>query len=520
MGRLRKLRAISAVALAGGVAATLAGGATALASPSAKSVARASSSAPFVVADSSSVQKLDPDIITNFLDFQSLGLIYDTLVEENPKLQVAPDLATSWTFSNGNKALTFQLRKGVKFDDGSTFTSADVVASLKRVQAPKTGDASASFISSLSKVVPEGPYAVKLVLSHPDVSILEGLTSLNLAMLPAKAIANGSIAKKPDGTGPFKFSSWSPGNSFTVVRNPSYWGGKPALSTIKIETVPSEQSIASALQAHSVQLGLLTEPQVATHLPSTYKVQKVLSLSYRALMLQDKTGPLANVNARRAIACATNRKQIVGDAVFGQGVAVGPVPLGPFASNPVSSLCPTQNISMAKSYLKAAGMPNGFSFTAITSTDLDPTSSAQAVAMQSQLAQAGITMNIQNLAGDAYIQDWLKGNFQAAFAENGADPDPYVMYGRYFGTGANLGVPAGYSSPALQKLILQGDEAASTPVQTKLWSSLSANLTNNAVWIWLFDAFNYAAVAPNVHGFSLSPVVGTSLQALRSTTIS
>ena len=44
-------------------------------------------------------------------------------------------------------------------------------------------------------------------------------------------------------------------------------------------------------------------------------------------------------------------------------------------------------------------------------------------------------MNIQNLASNAYIQDWLKGKFQAAFAENGADPNPYVMYGRYFGPG-------------------------------------------------------------------------------------
>ena len=91
---------------------------------------------------------------------------------------------------------------------------------------------------------------------------------------------------------------------------------------------------------------------------------------------------------------------------------------------------------MAKSYLQKAGNPGGFTFTAMTSNDLDATSSAQAIAVQSQLTQAGITMNIQNLAGNAYIQDWLKGKFQAAFAENGADPNPYTMYGRYFAPGA------------------------------------------------------------------------------------
>src|ERR1700689_883934 len=83
--------------------------------------ARADSST-FVIGSVSSVQKLDPDIITNFLDFETLGLIYNTLVQENASLKIVPDLATSWAFSNGNKTLTLQLRQGVKFDDGSTMT--------------------------------------------------------------------------------------------------------------------------------------------------------------------------------------------------------------------------------------------------------------------------------------------------------------------------------------------------------------------------------------------------------------
>ena len=219
---------------------------------------------------------------------------------------------------------------------------------------------------------------------------------------------------------------------------------------MKIETIPSEQSIASAVEANTVQLGLLTEPQVATHLPSSIKVQKVLDLTYRALMLQDKTGPLANVDNRLAIACAVNRKQVLEEAVFGAGQVVGPVPLGHYASNPVSAVCPTPRTSpWPRATCRKRVTRSGFSFTALTSTDLDPTSAAQATVVQSDLAKVGIKMNIQNLAGDAYIQDWLKGNFQAAFAWNGADPNPYTMYGRYFGTGANLGVPAGYSSPAL-----------------------------------------------------------------------
>lgn len=508
------------IGLRGAASALLAISSVGLFSTAVSSSGASAASSTFVIGSVNSVQKIDPDIVTNFLDFEALGLIYQTLVQENSKLEIAPDLATSWAFSNDNKTLTLQLRQNVKFDDGATMTSADVVASLNRAEATATADPSASFIGSVTNIAASGPNTVVLTMSHPDVSVLEGLATVNMAIMPAAAITAGTIATQPDGTGPFEYSSWVPNTSFTLTANPNYWGGKPSLSTVEIETIPTEQSIAAALEAGTIQMGLLSQPTVVTTLPKSYQVQKVMDLSYRALQLQDKKGILSNVDARRAIACATNRKQILQDAVFGQGKIVGPVPLGPYATSPVSAICPTQNLTLAKKYLKEAGKPKGFSFTAITSTDLDSTSAAQAIAMQSELAKVGIKMNIQNLASAAYIQDWLKGDFQAAFAENGADPDPYVMYGRYFGAGADLAVPAGYSSKALQKLLLEGDENSTASGQTADWKALSNNLTSNAVWIWLFDSYDFAALAPNVKGFSLSPVNTTQLSSLATTSVS
>jgi peptide/nickel transport system substrate-binding protein len=477
-------------------------------------------SSTFVIGSTNSVQKIDPDVVTNFLDFSALGLIYQSLVQENAKLQIEPDLATSWAFSNGNKTLTLHLRTGVKFDDGSTMTSADVVASLGRAQATATADPSSAFISSVTNIAASGPDTVVLSLSHADVSVLGGLATVNMAIMPASAISAGTIATKPDGTGPFEYSGLITGTSFTMTANPNYWGGKPSLSNVEIETIPTEQSISAALQAGTIQMGLLAQPTVVSTLPKTFKVQKAMDLSYRALQLQDKKGVFANVDARLAVACATSRKQILQDAVFGQGKVVGPVPLGPYATSPVSSICPTQNLTLAKKYLKLAKKPNGFSFTAITSTDLDSTSAAQAVAMQSELAKVGIKMNIQNLASNAYIQDWLKGKFTAAFAENGADPSPYVMYDRYFGAGANLSIPAGYTSASLKSLLLAGDENSTASGQTADWKALSKNLTSNAVWIWLFDAYDFAALSPSVKGFTLSPVESTQLSGLATTSIS
>jgi peptide/nickel transport system substrate-binding protein len=506
--------------LRGVAAAALALSSVALFSTTVEGSSASAAGSTFVIGTVNSVQKIDPDIVTNFLDFEALGLIYNTLVQENANLQIVPDLATSWAFSNGNRTLTLQLRQNVKFDDGSTLTSADVVASLTRAQATATADPSASFIGSVTNITASGPNTVVLTMSHADVSVLEGLATVNMAIMPASAITAGTIATAPDGTGPFEYSASVPNTSFTMSANPNYWGGKPALATVELETIPTEQSIAAALEAGTIQMGLLSQPTVVNSIPKSYPQQGALDLSYRALQLQDHKGILSNKDARLAIACATNRKQILQDAVFGKGKVVGPVPLGPYASSPVSSICPTQNIPQAKKYLKLAGKPKGFSFTAITSTDLDSTSAAQAIAMQSELAKAGIKMNIQNLASNAYIQDWLKGKFQAAFAENGADPDPYVMYGRYFGAGADLGVPAGYSSSSLKSVLLSGDENSTAAGQKADWAALSKNLTSNAVWIWLFDSYDYAVLSPTVKGFTLSPVNTTQLSSLANTSVS
>lgn len=490
-----------------------------LAACSSGSTGNSSSSAkPFVVANTSSVQKLDPQIATNFLDLQALGLVYQPLVTLDSHLQVVPDLATSWSFSSDSTSVTFTLRKGVKFDDGSALTSADVKASLERVLNPKTAAAAASNIGTVTSITTPTPQTVTLHLSHPDFSILYGLTTTNLSILPTRAITAGTVASKPDGTGPFKFVSWSPNNSLTLAANPSYWGGAPSIKQVIFRTIPDEQSIASALQAGTVQMGLLSQPQVVKTLGSGLQVDKLLSLSYRALMLQSRSGPLASTDARLAIQCALDRNSILASAALGEGKVVGPVPLGPYAPNPTAGVCGTQNLTQAKQYLAAAGMPSGFSFTAMTSDALDATSQAQAVAAQGDLAKVGIKMTIDNVDENTYIQSWLKGQFQAAFAENGANPDPYIMYGRYFGPGANLGVPSGYSSPALASLLTNSDQNPSASARASLYKQISSYLTSNAVWIWLFDSYNYTVLAGNVHGYT--PLPNEQLSALAKTTVS
>jgi hypothetical protein len=94
------------------------------------------------------------------------------------------------------------------------------------------------------------------------------------------------------------------------------------------------------------------------------------------------------------------------------------------------------------------------------------------------------------------------------------------MYGRYFGAGADLGVPAGYSSKTLQTELLAGDENSTAAGQKADWKALNTTLTSKAVWIWLFDSYDFAVLSPTVKGFTLSPVNTTQLSSLANTSIS
>ena len=124
-----------------------------------------------------------------------------------------------------------------------------MAATVKRAQNPATGASGGTYVAAVTKVLTPNAGTAVFELSHPDNSLLYGLTSTNLAILSRTAITAGTVATKPDGTGPFRFSSWSPGNSFTVVRNAHYWGGNVTLPKVEIKTVPSDSSIGAALLA-------------------------------------------------------------------------------------------------------------------------------------------------------------------------------------------------------------------------------------------------------------------------------
>jgi peptide/nickel transport system substrate-binding protein len=470
-----------------------------------------------VIGRTADVDTLDPHKATAFQTVQTLGLIYGTLVQLNSKLDIVPGLATKWAFSNDSQTLTFTLRPKVKFHDGTPFTSADVAASLNRILNPATAAVARSNVADIQSITTPGTLTVVLHLNDPDVPILAALADLNTAILSSKDISSGAFTTHPNGTGPFKFESWTPKQSIKLARNSTYWANKVPLAGVQFRVIPDESSVVSALRANQIQMGLISDPVVARQVKGNgLKVLRQPALSYHTLMLDDRHPPLDKLYVRLAIQCAVDRNQVLRTAALGEGRVTGPITSPAYRSDPAARPCPTPNLTKAKQFMKASGFANGgITLHTIVETGEYATATAEAQSLQAQLEKIGINLDLQVLDAGTYVKRWLAADFDAAVALNGGRVDPDTMYNRYFTSAGNLNKVAGYSSPKLDQLFAQGRATSDVAKRKAIYTQLSKTLESQGVWVWLFTAFDYYAVTPKVHNFV--PMANESLQYLRQT---
>jgi peptide/nickel transport system substrate-binding protein len=472
-----------------------------------------------VVGRTADIDLLDPHKATAFQTVQSLEQIYDSLVEFDRNLNLVPGLATKWAFSDNGNTLTFNLRTGVKFGDGTPFSSQDVAGSLNRVLDQKTSAVARSNIAAIQSIDNPDANTVVLHLSSPNVAIVSALVGVNVAILSAKDIAAGTVDKQPNGTGPFKFQKWLPNQELDLVRNDTYWGAKPPLDGVTFRVIPDENSVVSAVESGNVQLGVLTDPLAAKQADSGgLKVDRSPQLNYHVLQLNSNRGPLGNVTVRQAIACAIDRKQVLDTAALGEGKVTGPITSPAYLSNPSDRPCPNRDVAKAKQLLQQAGQSSGFTLDTIVETGEYATAVNEAQNVQAQLKDIGVNLNLEVLEAGAYVKRWLAADFEAAIALNGGRPDPDTMYGRYFTTGGSLNKVAAYGSPQLDQLFASGRTETDAARRKATYKQISEDLEQNAPWVWLFTGFNYNVMASRVHNFT--PMANGSLQYLRETSLS
>ena len=311
---------------------------------------------------------IDPDTIfpwkaTQFQAFRMLENVYDTLTAFDADLNVVPGLAESWEVSDDGLAITFDLRDGVKFSDGSDFDSADVKYSYEAIQDEANAAVARSTLGGVTSIDTPDSDTVVLNLAT-DVGILANLTSVNLAIVSSDDTEE-TLSTATNGTGPFILESRTAGQNVLLARNPNYWGDPTPLDTLEFRVLPDEAAIAAAMSAGNVQLAVLGDPITARSIGGDVTVQTTGQLSYHALMMRSTEGPLADANVRLAIACAIDRQAVLDTALLGEGQVTGPITSPAFASDPNARPCPERDLAKSAEYLAAAGYAGGLTVGAI-----------------------------------------------------------------------------------------------------------------------------------------------------------
>lgn len=468
--------------------------------------AGAQDSNTLILARAADTTGLDPHTQTAFASIRLLELIYEPLVQVDSQLNIVPALAESWAFNEDATVLTLNLRQGVTFHDGTTFEASDVVATLERILNEETGAAARANYLSIESIDTPDDYTVVLNLSQPDVPLLAALATVNAGIAPSELIASNGFAEATIGTGPFILSEWIPEEITRLLANNNWWGEGPFVDGIDMRVIPDEASILAALRAGEIDFALLNDPLVATLLIGDDSVQlnAVPALAYHVLQLNPSRAPMDVLEVRQAMSCAIDRQEVLDTASLGEGTVTGPLTIPAYAVPLEDYFCYTKDLARAQELMAASGV-EPFTIKVIAASAEPPTALSEAQSIQAQLAEIGITVEIEPLELSVYVDRWLKGDFDAAIALNGGRVDPYPMYARYWTKTGNLQIVANYIDDTLDTLMQQGRAEPDPAARYEIFAEFQKHLVEMAPWIWLYNGYEYTAQQPYVSGFQPNP---------------
>lgn len=459
-------------------------------------------------------------------------LMGNSLLRTRKDLAPECDLCESFTVSPDNLKLTFKLRQGVKFHDGTELTADDVKFTYDSILDP---DKASVRLSSLKDyLTPDSirvidPYTIEFTFSKVKADTL--VSDFRYAILPkhilgelqGKAFLEAEFnTQKPVYTGPFKFKEWAKGDHVTLEANPDYFRGRPKLDTFIYKVVPDSTALLAQLKTGDIDIAGV-DPTTAAEVQKdpSYNTEVYTSLCFRYLDFQldpAKSELFEDKQVRQALAYGLDRKGIIDSIFLGYaGEANSIIPPSSWAYNPNNQPAYNYDTEKAKRMLDAAGWQvdadgvrekdgKKLAFNIyVTSVNKPVVSTAEAI--QQMWKEIGVDAQVVQEELQAFIQ--RIGNVPGATHDFDTfisgicwfpDPDEKSMWHT---SGQNGGFNAGkYSNPEMDKLI---DEALATLDQTKrkdLYYKIQAIAAEDVPLLPLYYIENIVAYPKRLQGYT------------------
>ncbi|MTD54382.1 ABC transporter substrate-binding protein [Amycolatopsis pithecellobii] len=334
----------------------------------------------------------DPVVSGSGAQFRELALSYASLTRTDDQGRAVPDLAQSWDYNDTGDEVTFHLRPGLKFSDGTPVDGAAVKAAIERAKNQKN---SALFgdLTSIKAVTANG-LDVVVSLTQVDHQIPQLLGERVLQIASPKAAADpAKLDQNPVGAGPFIATQVIPGTKAVFKKNPDYWDAKNIhIESVELTSAPDASTVVSGLQTGVYNFADLTPSQAGAAKQAGLDLFVQPGFNASNISLNVNKAPFDNDKVVDAVRYAVNRQEFVDKLTFGYGSATDqPFPEGYVAYDPQSKNRYPYDPEKSKQLLSEAGYHPGDLKLDLVIPSADPA----AEIVQSQLAAVGITVNIK-----------------------------------------------------------------------------------------------------------------------------
>jgi peptide/nickel transport system substrate-binding protein len=475
-----------------------------------------------VIGVASDISLLDPAVSSDNFDWRQIYPSYDRLVKYKVvkgegSTEVEPMAAESWKASADGLVWTIKIRKGIKFDDGTPLDAKAVKFSFDRVL--KIGKGPADNLGAIKTVDVVDDYTVKITLKSPFGPFVQTLATdagsiINPNVMKYEKdgdLAQGWLAQKTDGSGPFKMTEWTRGQRLVLEAKPNYWGPKPKLKKVIIRFMRESADQRMALEKGDIDIA---ESILLDQLPALEKnpdiaVRKYPSQLVEYVYLNTQKPNLNNKLVRQALNYAVDYKGIVEHALQGRGVQMrGPIAKGMWGYDP-DAFQYQRDVNKAKALLQQAGLSQGLELTLIFS-ERRPTWEQVATILQSNFADIGVKLKLELLANPTLREKVDRGDFElclGVWSPDYADPS---MFMNFWFDSKNFGLPgnrAFYKNEQVDELIRKALALSNQKDRTKLYADATKIVMDEAPYIFLYQTQTIIPMRKAVKGYVYNPML-------------
>jgi peptide/nickel transport system substrate-binding protein len=504
-------------------------------------------SGSIVIGTTESLQNsFDPAQAYDYLGSQIAFNAAETLVTYAPDAkEPTPKLAASLPdVSPDGLTYTFVLRAGVKFADGTPFDAAAVKFSLERARAfgAKDPEAAGFLLSGIRSISAPSDDKVVISLSQPNVTFLSRLAYSVASIVSPKAYATNVLAGTEEGsavtakyktdtvvgTGPYRVVAYKERESIDLEANPDYWGPEPKTKRIRVRLFDKSSALKVALQNNEVDIAFRSlEPDENNFFKTRpgFKLIEGTGSGIRYLVINVTAKPWDDVNLRRALAAAVNRRLIVEEVFKGSAMALASmVPptfdvsepkweqlYGANAPSPTTvtkgAPAPTGRTLVDK-YLSAAGKSSGTVPVELwfSPTHYGPTEERVAEVIARSLEDTKrFTVRIRNVEWAEYGKKRRAGEmpvFLMGWYPDYLDADDYL---EPF-SDPNIFDPAKWNDSKMLELVHTEQRVQDPALRVDALREAQAYMADQVPYIPLFQQPQFAATSDKVSGVVLDPI--------------